>query len=220
MKIDSQLQHDVIAELEWEPSVDSSQIGVAAKSGVITLTGAVPRYVEKMEAERLAKSIAGVKAVANDIEVRLPGASERNDTDIATAALNALKWHTSISDDKIKLSVRNGWVTLDGNVDWQFQRQAARDAVGYLVGVKGVTNDIALSAKPKAKDIKNKIEAAFKRKAELDASHVQVDAVDGAVKLKGYVESWMEFSEAERVAWAAPGVASVDNELTVGAFNV
>ena len=220
MKIDSQLQHDVIDELEWEPSVDSSQIGVAAESGVITLTGAVPRYVEKMEAERLAKSIAGVKAVANDIEVRLPGASERNDTDIATAALNALKWHTSIADDKIKLTVRNGWVTLEGNVDWQFQRQAARDAVGYLVGVKGVTNDIALSAKPKAKDIKNKIEAAFKRKAEVDASHVQVDAVDGAVKLKGNVASWMEFSEAERVAWAAPGVASVDNELTVGAFNV
>ena len=220
MKTDSQLQHDVIDELEWEPSVDSSKIGVTAKSGVITLTGAVPRYVEKMEAERLAKSIAGVKAVANDIEVRLPGASERNDTEIAAAALNALKWHTSIPDDKLKVTVRNGWVTLEGNVDWQFQRQAARDAVCYLMGVKGVVNDIVITAKPKAKDIKTKIEAAFKRKAELDASHVQVDAFDGAVKLKGNVDSWTEFSEAERVAWAAPGVASVDNELTVGAFNV
>jgi osmotically-inducible protein OsmY len=220
MKTDSQLQHDVIDELEWEPSVDSSKIGVTAKSGVITLTGAVPRYVEKMEAERLAKSIAGVKAVANDIEVRLPGASERNDTEIASAALNALKWHTSIPDDKLKVTVRNGWVTLEGNVDWQFQRQAARDAVCHLMGVKGVVNDIVITAKPKAKDIKTKIEAAFKRKAELDASHVQVDAFDGAVKLKGNVDSWTEFSEAERVAWAAPGVASVDNELTVGAFNV
>jgi osmotically-inducible protein OsmY len=220
MKTDSQLQHDVIDELEWEPSVDSSKIGVTAKSGVITLTGAVPRYVEKMEAERLAKSIAGVKAVANDIEVRLPGASERNDTEIAAAALSALTWHTSIPDDKLKVTVRNGWITLEGNVDWQFQRQAARDAVCYLMGVKGVVNDIVITAKPKAKDIKNKIEAAFKRKAELDASHVQVDALDGAVKLKGNVDSWSEFSEAERVAWAAPGVASVDNELTVGSFNV
>jgi osmotically-inducible protein OsmY len=194
MKTDSQLQHDVIDELEWEPSIDSSKIGITAKNGVITMTGDVPRYVEKMEAERLAKSISGVKAVANDIEVRLPGASERNDTEIAAAALNALKWHTSIPDDKLKVTVRNGWVTLEGNVDWHFQRQAARDAVCYLTGVKGVVNDIVITAKPKAIDIKNKIEAAFKRKAELDASHVQVDAVDGTVKLKGNVESWAEFS--------------------------
>lgn len=220
MKTDFQLQHDVIDELEWQPSVDSSKIGVTAKGGVVTLTGAVPRYAEKMEAERLAKSIVGVKAVANDIEVRLPGVSERNDTEIAAAALNALKWHTSIPEDKIKVTVRNGWVTLEGNVDWQFQRQAARDAICCLTGVKGVANDIALTAKPKAKDIKNKIEAAFKRKAEVDASHVQVDTAGGAVKLKGYVDSWREFSDAENVAWAAPGVESVDNELTVGAFNV
>lgn len=220
MKTDSQLRRDVIDELEWEPSIDASQIGVAASAGVITLTGTVPRYTEKMEAERLAKSIAGVKAVANDIEVRLPGASERNDTEIASAALNALKWHTSIPDDKITVTVRDGWITLDGNLDWQFQRMAARNAVCHLVGVKGVSNNTTIGPKPKAADVKSKIEAAFKRKAELDAGHVQVDAAGGVVKLKGYVDSWSEFTEAERVAWAAPGVIAVDNGLTIGAGNV
>lgn len=219
MKTDSKLQHDVIDELEWQPSVDASQIGVTAKSGVITLTGSVPRYAEKAEAERLAKSIAGVQAVANDIEVRLPGASERNDTEIATAAINALAWHTSVPRDKVKVTVRNGWLTLEGCLDWQFQRDLARQAVCHLIGVKGVTNEIALNPQPKAKDIKSKIEAAFKRKAELDASHVQIDTVEGVVKLKGYVDSWTEFSEAEKAAWAAPGVVLVDNELTVGAAN-
>ncbi|MBA4105469.1 MAG: ornithine aminotransferase [Pirellula sp.] len=219
MKTDSQLRRDVIDELEWEPSIDASQIGVAASAGVITLTGAVSRYTEKMEAERLAKSIAGVKAVANDIDVRLQGASERNDTEIAAAALNALKWHTSIPDDKVTVTVRDGWITLDGNLDWQFQRVAARNAVCHLVGVKGVSNNIAIGPKPKAADVKSKIEAAFKRKAELDAGHVQVDTSGGVVKLKGYVDSWSEFTEAERVARAAPGVIAVDNGLTIGAGN-
>ncbi len=216
MKTDKQLQHDVIDELEWEPSIDASKIGVTAKEGVITLTGDVSRYSEKMEAEKLAKSIAGVKAVANDIEVRLPGASERNDTEIASAAINALKWHASIPNEKIQLTVRNGWVTLDGEVDWQYQRQAARDAVCYLTGVKGVTNNITLKAQPVARDIKTKIETAFKRKAEVDANHVHVDTAGRKVTLRGDVASWSEYSEAERVAWAAPGVADVDNELTVG----
>jgi osmotically-inducible protein OsmY len=216
MKSDTQLQHDVIEELEWEPSIDSSNIGVMAKDGVVTLTGSAPRYSEKMEAESLAKSIAGVRAVANDIEVRLPGASERNDTDIAIAAVNALKWHTFIPGESIKVTVRNGWVTLEGKVEWQFQRQAARDAVAYLIGVKGVTNQITLTAKPKAKDNKEKIQAAFKRNAEIDARRVSVETVNGKVKLKGNVGSWSEYSEAERVAWAAPGVTTVENDLSVG----
>jgi osmotically-inducible protein OsmY len=216
MRSDTQLQHDVIEELEWEPSIDSSKIGVAAKDGVITLMGSAPRYSEKIEAERLVKSIAGVRAVANDIEVRLPGASERNDTDIAMAAVNALKWHTSIPSEKLKVTVRNGWVTLDGEVGWQFQRQAAHDAVAYLIGVKGVTDQIVLAARPKAKDIKERIQAAFKRNAEIDAQRVRVDAMGGTIKLHGNVASWSEYSEAERIAWAAPGVTAVENDLSVG----
>ena len=215
MKSDTQLQHDVLDELEWEPSIDASKIGVTAKDGVVTLTGTVHFYPDKMEAERVAKSIAGVKAVANDIEIRLPGASERNDTDIATAALNALKWHTSMPEDKVKVTVRNGWITLEGQVDWQYQRDAASDAVRVLVGVKGVANSITLAAKPKPKDVRAKIESAFKRSAEVDASHVRVETHDGTIVLKGKVSSWSERSEAERVAWTAPGVATVDNRLAV-----
>jgi osmotically-inducible protein OsmY len=216
MKNDTQLQHDVMEELEWEPSIDSSQIGVAAKGGVVTLTGFVPRFTEKMRAERLAKSIAGVHAVANEIQVQLIGAHERNDTEIAQAALNALKWHSSIPGDRLKVTVRNGWVTLEGEVDWQFQREAAHDAVSAIVGVKGVTSDLVIRSGPKVRDVKSKIKAAFKRKAEVDAGHVKVDVVNGTVKLAGKVDSWSEFSEAERVAWAAPGVTAVDNALTVG----
>ncbi|BBO32284.1 BON domain-containing protein [Lacipirellula parvula] len=222
MKTDSQLKRDVIDELEWEPSIESSHIGVAASQGVIALTGTVSRYEEKTEAEKLAKSIAGVKAVANDLEVRLPGASERNDPEIAAAALNALKWSTSVPNDKVQVTVRDGWVTLDGALDWQYQRQAAQEAVCCLIGVKGVTNNTTIESKlkPKAADVKSKIEAAFKRKAEIDAGHVRVDTTGGLVKLKGNVDNWSEFTEAERIAWAAPGVVAVDNELTVGAGNV
>ena len=216
MKSDSDLQHDVLEELERDPSIDSSKIGVTAKDGVITLSGTVPRYTEKMTAEELAKSIAGVKAVANDIEVRLPGTGERNDTDIAGAALNALAWNTIVPNERIKVTVRNGWITLEGDVDWQYQRDAARRAVCYLIGVKGVTNQIVIKEKPKPQDIKKDIEAAFKRNAEVHAGRVQVDTRDGAIILNGKVASWSERAEAERVAWAAPGVTVVDNELTIG----
>ena len=216
MKNDSDLQHDVLEELEWDSSIESSEIGVTAKDGVITLTGTVPRYTEKMTAEELAKSIVGVKAVANDIEVRLPGTGERNDTDIASAALNALAWNTVVPEERIKVTVRNGWITLEGDVDWQHQRDAARRAVAYLIGVKGVTNQIVIKEKPKPQEILTKIEAAFRRHAEADAQHIRVDARDGAVVLKGKVSSWFERSEAERVAFASPGVTAVANELTIG----
>lgn len=216
MKNDSDLQHDVLEELEWDPSIDSSQIGVTAKDGVITLSGSVPRYTEKMTAEELTKSIVGVRAVANDIEVRLPGTGERNDTDIASAAVNALAWNTVVPEERIKITVRNGWITLEGDVDWQYERDAARRAVAYLIGVKGVTNQIVIKEKPKPQEIQTKIEAAFRRHAEADAQHIRVDARDGAVVLKGKVSSWFERSEAERVAFASPGVTAVDNELTIG----
>jgi osmotically-inducible protein OsmY len=215
MKNDTELQHDVMDELEWEPSIDASKIGVAAKDGVVTLTGSVPIYADKIEAERIAKSIGGVKAVANEIEVHIRGRSERNDTDIAAAAVNALKWHISIPDDKVKVTVRNGWITLEGEVEWQYQRDAARDAIRFLTGVKGVTNSITLAAKPKPKDVRSRIEAAFKRSAQVDANHVRIETHDGTIVLKGKVSSWSERAEAERVAWTAPGVTVVDNRLAV-----
>lgn len=215
MNSDTQLQHDVLDALEWEPSLDASKIGVTAQDGVVTLTGSVSFYADKHEAERIAKSIVGVKAVANDIEVRLPGSSERNDTDLASAVLNALKWHTSIPEGMLKVTVRDGWVMLEGDVDWQFQRQAALDAVRFLVGVKGIGNSITLAVRPKPKDVRAKIESAFKRSAEVDAGHVRVETHDGTIVLKGKVSSWSERAEAERVAWTAPGVATVDNRLAV-----
>jgi osmotically-inducible protein OsmY len=215
MKSDMELQHDVMEELEWEPSIDAAKIGVTAEVGVVTLSGSVPIYADKVEAERIAKSIGGVKAVANEIEVHIPGKSERNDTDIASAARNALKWHTSIPDDKVKVTVRDGWITLEGQVEWQYQRDAARDAVRFLAGVKGVTNSITLAAKPKPKDVRARIELAFKRSAQIDANHVRIEAHDGTIVLKGRVSSWSERAEAERVAWTAPGVTVVDNRLAV-----
>jgi osmotically-inducible protein OsmY len=217
MKSDTELQHDVMDELEWEPSMDASKIGVAAKDGVVTLTGSVSIYGDKIEAERIAKSVGGVRAVANELEVHIPGKSERNDTDLAAAAVNAVKWHTSIPDDKLQVTVRNGWITLEGEVEWQYQRDAARDAVRFLKGVKGVTNSIRLAAKPKPKDVRARIEAAFRRSAEVDASHVDIETHDGTIVLKGKVSSWSERTEAERVAWTAPGVTAVDNRLTVEA---
>jgi osmotically-inducible protein OsmY len=214
MKADYQLQHDVLEELEWRPSIDASKIGVTATNGVVTLTGCVSQYADKMEAERIAKNIEGVKAVADDIEVRLAGTI--NDTAIASAALSALKWHTWIPNEKIKVTVRDGWITLEGTVDWQYQREAARDAVCHLQGVRGVTNEIGITTRPQPKDIRKKIEAAFKRSAEIDAQHVQVEARDNRVILTGNVSTAAEREEAEQVAWAAPGVIAVDNRLTVG----
>jgi osmotically-inducible protein OsmY len=215
MKTDGQLQHDVLAQLEWEPSVEASHIGVTAKDGGVTLTGSVATYAEKMRAEEVTKKLYGVMAVANDIEVKIPGSHVRNDSDIAAAALNALRWNTSVPDEKLKVTVRNGWVTLEGTVEWRFQREAAEDAVRPLTGVHGVVNRIVVKAPVKPTDVKQKIEAAFKRSAELDARRVGVEATDGKVVLRGHVRSWTEREEAQQAAWAAPGVVEVDNQLRV-----
>jgi osmotically-inducible protein OsmY len=213
-EIDTRLQHDVLAELEWEPSIDASKIGVTANDGVVTLTGTVNRYVDKMTAERVAKRIFGVKALANDIDVKMLGSAERNDSDIAAAAVNALKWDVNVPINAIQVTVRNGWLTLEGEVEY-YQKEAAERAVRNLTGVKGVTNNVRVKARAKPGEVKDKIEAAFKRSAEIDARRISVEAQDGRVILRGQVHSWSERDEAQQAAWSAPGVTAVENHLTV-----
>ena len=213
MKTDSELRRDVEMELRWDPSVNASDIGVAGKNGVITLTGQVSNYYEKWRAEQIAKRVAGVAGLANDIEVRLN--TERNDTDIAQAAALALKINTTIPPDRVKVIVEHGWVTLEGNVDWYYQKSSAESAIRHLAGVKAVTNAIAIVPKVIPADVRHQIEQAFERNAQIDARQISIEADGRKVILRGTVRSWAELDEAETAAWAAPGVSEVDNRLTV-----
>jgi osmotically-inducible protein OsmY len=215
MKSDKQLQQDVMDDLRWDPSLDSSKVGVSATNGVVTLNGSVPSYFQKQNAERTVKRVLGVRAVANDIEVRLPNATEKNDSDIAQAALNALKWDTSVPEENVTLSVTKGWVTLEGSVDWNYQRESCEKAVEKLIGVNGVTNRIAVAPHAKIKDVKSEIKAALHRYAELESRNIEVESADSTVTLKGKVRSWAERKEAETAAWMAPGVTQVKNEIIV-----
>jgi osmotically-inducible protein OsmY len=212
---DEQIQKDVLAELKWDARVQPNEIGVAVKEGVVTLTGWVDSYIKRWAAEESAQRVRGVRAVVNEIEVRLPNSSERTDEDIAKGALEALEWDALVPAEKIQVTVSKGWVTLRGEVEWQYQKEDAERVVRRLTGVKGVTNLITVKPRVTATELKEKIQTALLRSAQTDAQRISVEVQGSKVILKGTVRSWAEREEAERSAWLAPGVASVENRITV-----
>ncbi|HEV7609366.1 MAG TPA: BON domain-containing protein [Steroidobacteraceae bacterium] len=215
MRLDSDIKRDVEDELRFDPDIDATDIAVAVSKGVVTLSGFVRSYSQKTQSERDAKRIAGVVGVANDIEVRLPVIDERPDPEIVRDAVNALKAELPYSSENIKVIVKNGWLTLEGNVEWNYSRERAERAVKRARGVKGVSNSIVVKPQVAPHEIRRKIEDAFRRSAEIDASRVTVEANGSEVVLRGTVRAWAERQEAERAAWAAPGVTKVDNRITI-----
>ena len=215
MKTDAELQQDVMNELQWEPSIKAAEIGVGVTDGVVTLSGYVDSYYKKWAAERAAARVFGVRAVAEAIQVRLPGSLKRSDGDIAQAASNALEWNVSVPYDRIKIRVQDGVLTLSGEVDWWYQKDAAEDTVRHLMGVVLVSNRIAIKPAVKPQDVKDKIESAFQRNALLDERRITAQTRGNKVILRGSVRSWAERAEAQWVAWAAPGVSEVKNDIIV-----
>jgi osmotically-inducible protein OsmY len=215
MKSDIELQRDVIAQLNWDPSIRNEDIAVAVKDGTVTLAGTIDSYAQWYAAERAVERLKDVRAIVNDLKVKLPGGRERSDPDIAHAALNALKWDVEVPDERIRVKVADGWITLQGEVEWHYQRSAAERAVSALTGVRGVSNDIIVRVTPAPGDVKQRIREMLKRQAEFDAENVTVELDEHTVRLRGTVRSFAEKRDAERAAWHTPGVTKVENDLIV-----
>ena len=215
MKTDAAIQQDVSAELDWEPAVDASQIGVEVKDGIVTLAGHVTSFGEKWDAKRAAQRVSGVKALAVEIDVILPGSSKRNDVDIARAAENVLDWTSNAPKDRIKIMVEGGWITLTGEVDWEYQRQSIARSIRHLMGVVGVSDQITLKPQASLESVKSNIKAALDRRAQADVQNITVEVFGDRVTLTGTVFSWSERDLAEHSAWCAPGVRSVVDNITI-----
>jgi osmotically-inducible protein OsmY len=215
-KTNAELQQDVLSELKYEPSVDASEIGVTADEGIVSLMGSVKTYAEEWAAVRAAERVAGVKAVTDELQVELPGSHVRNDQDIARAAINALKWDIRVPNERIKVKVAEGWITLEGDVDFKYEQTAAEEAVRRLTGVKGVMNLIAIEKPPvTSAEIKDSIDAALRRAAEVDGKNITVTVVGDKVTLTGKVSSLAERQQAEHAAWSAPGIRTVEDRLVI-----
>jgi osmotically-inducible protein OsmY len=215
MRGDSQIQRDIIDELRLDPAVGSVEIGVAVRAGVVTLSGAVDSFARKQAAIGAAQRVLGVRAIAEELQVLLPGHQNRTDTELAHAALNALNWDVEVPSDCITVRVDEGWVWLEGEVEWPQEKAAAERAIRYLTGVRGVTNNLFSKARAFAPDIRKRIEETLTRNAEADAKGISVETSDGTVTLRGTVRSWAERADAERAAWTAPGVTQVNDQLVV-----
>lgn len=215
MKSDASLRDDIIEELNWEPSVDSSKIGVAVKDGIVTLSGTVPSFIEKIDAEKAVKRVDGVRAVVQNIDVKLKSSSVRTDAEIAEVALKNLKWNTNVPEEKIILKVEDGWITLEGEVLWNYQKEAAKSAVRGLIGVKGVHNLIKVKSQIKPENLTQNIKNAFIRNASIDADNVKVEVIGTKAILKGTVQSWAEKRQAEKAVWSAPGIFEIENKLEI-----
>jgi osmotically-inducible protein OsmY len=215
MKTDLEIQRDVIDELKWEPLLNAAEVGVSVKNGIVTLSGTVDRYLKKTAAEKAAQRVAGVKAVAEDIVVKLAADFKKTDAEIATAVLDALKWHSAIQEHRLKVKVEDGIVTLEGEVDWEFQKNSAKLMAENLAGVKGIVNKIKIVPVASAKDVRQKLNAAFHRNAALDADRIKIETIGSKVILTGKVRTWAERKDAERAAWYTPGISEVENKIEI-----
>lgn len=215
MKTDHQLKQDIVAELAWDPSIKADQVGVAVKDGIVTLTGHIETFLEKNAIEKALRRVSGVRAIALELDVKLSALHRRNDTELAGAVEHALEWHAAVPHERLAVTVDNGWVTLGGEVEWDYQRRSAETAVRALVGVRGVSNEITLKPRATSAGVLLEIEEALKRQAEREVRHIQVDVKEGKVTLRGHVRDWRERDAAAGAAWSAPGVCSVVNDIRI-----
>jgi len=214
-KADKELRTRVQEAFDFEPSIHSEEIGVGASSGVVTLTGHVPSYAQKRHAETTVFRVKGVRGIANDLQVKLPKEKERTDTDIAKAVVRAMKWHTDLPEDTISVKVRDGWVTLEGRVEWNYQREQAANAVIHLTGVLGVTNVLTIAPHVRPSEVRHRIKKALEREADREAEAMEIEVDGTTIRLKGTVHSWIERRQVERTAWSIPGIIDVQNDLKV-----